>query len=193
MEAIQESYERAADFYKPLSDWEPVDSYPCMACLTREDLMYENCPLCGESPMDDLGQADGRVITTINPKTSISCPRDPDETLPKWIDDLEQENIRSHVKGKHVTVPNVPACVARPVGKKELEATPKAIAARQKEWKNLADKKTWNFKSVREWRDVARSARSTGKTVHLARIFGLCVKRIPSCRRMIRVASTSIV
>ena len=112
-----------------------------MACLTREDDLYQNCPVCGES-LINAGQADGRVLTTINPKRLESSTRDPGDPLPKWINDLEQENIRSHVKGKHVTVPIFPACVARPVGKKELEATPKAIAARQKEWKNLADKKT---------------------------------------------------
>ena len=95
----------------------------------------------------------------------------PDDPFPQWVDDMEQKNVSSHTRGKHVTVPIYPACVARPVGKAELEKTPKAIAAREKEWKNLADKKTWNFRTVREWGDVARSARRSGKTVHLARIF----------------------
>lgn len=53
--------------------------------------------------------------------------------MPKWVDDVEQKNISSHVRGKHVKVQIYPACVARPVGKKELEETPKAIAARETE------------------------------------------------------------
>ena len=154
VEAIEESYEQAADFYEPLSDWEPIDGYPCMACLNREDEMYQNCSLCGESPMDGLENADGRIVTTINPLSPPlrwATPLDPDDPFPQWVDDMEQKNISSHTRGKHVTVPIYPACVARPVGKTELEKTPKAIAAREKEWKNLAEKKTWNFRTVREW------------------------------------------
>ena len=74
---------------------------------------------------------------------------DPDGPLPEWVADMEGRNLSAENIGKHVTVLIFPACVARPVRKGELEATPKAIAARQKEWKNLADKKTGNFKSVR--------------------------------------------
>ena len=61
-------------------------------------------------------------------------------------------NIKGH-RTKH-QVPIFPACVARPVGKKELNANAKAILARDKEWDNLARKGTWDLKSVREWRDV---------------------------------------
>lgn len=65
VEAIEESYEKAADFYKPLSDWEPVDGYPCMACLNREYAMYENCSLCGDSPTNNLGQADTNALVAM--------------------------------------------------------------------------------------------------------------------------------
>ena len=49
-----------------------------------------------------------------------------------------------------------PDCVARPVRKKELYSTPKAIEAMEKEWERLRDLGTWDESAVEEWRDAAR-------------------------------------
>ena len=41
------------------------------------------------------------------------------------------------------------ACVARSVGKREIEQNPKARAACQAEWDRLVEKKVWDMDSVR--------------------------------------------
>ena len=69
------------------------------------------------------------------------------------------------------------ACVARPVGKQEIASTPAAQAAMQKEWDKLRNLKTWDEKEVREWQTVASEARATKHTVHVGRIFGICVEK----------------
>ena len=95
------------------------------------------------------------------PLNTHTKEEDPDDPLPKWLRqwmDRERKSDKPH--RSRDSVPVFPACVARPVSKKELNATPKAIEARVKEWNNGANKRTWNLKSVREWRDVAREART---------------------------------
>eukprot|EP00974_Lingulodinium_polyedra_P000946 88431-Lingulodinium_polyedra.AAC.1 len=52
----------------------------------------------------------------------------------------------------------LPACVARPVGKAELERGPAARAARDKEWIRLRGKYVWGEANPSEWRDVCAEA-----------------------------------
>ena len=49
-------------------------------------------------------------------------------------------------------------CVARPVGKREAETVPEALAAINKEWDKLDKQNAWLLDKVREWRDVQREA-----------------------------------
>ena len=99
-----------------------------------------------------------------------------EDTLPAWINDMFDQKRESKHRSKDI-IPIYPACVARPVGKKELEGTPKALEARVREWANLANKNTWNLKRVREGGDVAREARMQKCVIHLARVFGICVEK----------------
>ena len=69
------------------------------------------------------------------------------------------------------------ACVARPVGKKEIGSNSKAKAALLKEWDKLRKIHCWDESQVREWADVAREARTSGKTIHVGRIFEICVEK----------------
>lgn len=75
------------------------------------------------------------------------------------------------------------ACVARPVGKAEIKAEPKAQQALQKEWDRLKERHTWRTGTsqkedgVREWRDVAREARTAGTEVHLGMLYAICVEK----------------
>ena len=72
------------------------------------------------------------------------------------------------------------ACVARPVGKAEIKAQPKAQEAFQKEWDRLKEKGTWRTgpnDGVRARRDVAREARAEGREVHLGMLYALCVEK----------------
>ena len=69
------------------------------------------------------------------------------------------------------------ACVARPVGKREIEAEPKAQEAVRKEWDRLWKKEVWDASTVREWTDVAAEARRDGREIHMGRLFGICVEK----------------
>ena len=70
------------------------------------------------------------------------------------------------------------ACVARPVGKKEIAQQPKAQAALDKEWDKLVKAKAWTEENVREWKDVASEASRKGVKAHVGRVFELCVERL---------------
>ena len=76
-----------------------------------------------------------------------------------------------------VTTFGVPACVARPVGKKEIAGQPKARDAMEKEWKRLWDKDVWGATTVREWNDVAAEARRENVDVRMGRLFGIMVEK----------------
>ena len=69
------------------------------------------------------------------------------------------------------------ACVARPVRKDEIAREEKAQAAERKEWDNLRSKGVWNPEVVREFNEVANTARRNSQKVHLGRIFGLMVEK----------------
>ena len=69
------------------------------------------------------------------------------------------------------------ACVARPVAKKEIERTPKAQAALDKEWNALRNAGVWDETKVFEWSAVANAARARGEKAHVGRIFELCVEK----------------
>ena len=70
-------------------------------------------------------------------------------------------------------LPLIPACIARPVGRKEIATEPAAQAAVNKEWRRLVDRPVWDMNTVREWDDVANEARNNGKQVHFGRVFGI--------------------
>ena len=74
-------------------------------------------------------------------------------------------------------MPTFYACVARPVTKKEQAGNDKARAALLKEWTKLQKLGCWDELGVREWRKVAAEARANGKTVHVGRIFDICVEK----------------
>ena len=68
------------------------------------------------------------------------------------------------------------ALVARPVGKKEIQNTPSAQAAMDKEWLKLVNAEVW-LPCAREWSDVVAEARRMNKTVHVGRVFEICVEK----------------
>ena len=69
------------------------------------------------------------------------------------------------------------ALVARPVGQKEINNTPAAQAALDKEWNNLTSKGAWDYSTVREWEDVSREAIKNKTKVHVGKIFEICVEK----------------
>ena len=80
-------------------------------------------------------------------------------------------------KINHFHSPIMNACVARPVGKKEIAQEPKAKKAVDAEWQRLRDIHTWNEGAVREWQDVARECHRKGTKAHVGRLFNICVEK----------------
>eukprot|EP00439_Symbiodinium_sp_Y106_P006827 s4042_g1.t1 len=66
------------------------------------------------------------------------------------------------------------ALVARVVNRAEIDRTPKAKEAMDKEWQKLVDKSCWLHSKVREFRDVSAEAVRKGIKAHLGRIFQIC-------------------
>ena len=71
------------------------------------------------------------------------------------------------------------ACVARSVGKAELDKDKSAQAAMKKEWDRLRAKKVWDECEPREWDDVRREYTKRGRDICLV----FAWRRIPSWPR----------
>ena len=69
------------------------------------------------------------------------------------------------------------AFVSRPVGQKEINNNPAAQAALDKEWNNLVTKGAWDYKTVREWKDVSDEAIKSKTKVHVGKVFEICVEK----------------
>ena len=87
-----------------------------------------------------------------------------------------QEDSSAHRHKNHQALFHA-AAVARPVGKKELEATPKARDSRDKEWKKLWEKKVRDYDGWEDWDKVSNRARKDGRKIHIGRLFGICVEK----------------
>ena len=67
--------------------------------------------------------------------------------------------------------------VARPVGNAEIDKTPFAKEAMQKEWDRLRSKYACDEDHPRKWDDVRSEAKRGGYIVHMGYIFGICVEK----------------
>jgi hypothetical protein len=70
-----------------------------------------------------------------------------------------------------------PACVARPVARKEASSDKAAMAALDKEWPKLRLQRCWDEENPREWKEVCDEARRRNKTAHVGRVFDICVEK----------------
>jgi len=75
------------------------------------------------------------------------------------------------------------ASVARTLNKVEIRSSKGAQAAVRKELDKLRAAGAWDESKVREYSDVAREARRTGKTVHFGRVFPICVEKDAELKR----------
>ena len=115
---------------------------------------------------------------------SRACGECPTPSIPGVFDAEGEATSSSVPKAKsghrpHVVGARLPwnACVARSVGKREIETNPKAQAALKKEWDRLRAIKCWDESVVREWTDVAREAKQSQSKAHIGRIFAVCVEK----------------
>ena len=69
------------------------------------------------------------------------------------------------------------ALIARLVPQSEVERTPDAKAAMDKEWKKLVDKACWLTKKAREYKDVIREHQAKGTKARFGRIFEICSQK----------------
>ena len=69
------------------------------------------------------------------------------------------------------------ALVARVVSQAEVERTPAAKAAMDKEWQKLVGKSCWLERKVREFQDVTAEAKRSNKKAHFGRIFEICSQK----------------
>ena len=66
-------------------------------------------------------------------------------------------------------------CVARLVGKAEIDRTPAAKALVQKEWDRLRSKAVWDAQHPREWDEVRSEAQGWGVySAHRLPIWHMC-------------------
>ena len=68
------------------------------------------------------------------------------------------------------------ACVARPVGKREVQANQKAQESLDVERCRLSEKGVWDEAHPREWNDVRREASDKGESIHIGCMFDFCVE-----------------
>ena len=69
------------------------------------------------------------------------------------------------------------ACVARPVNKAEIAQSPAAKAALDMEWNKLIKAGVWDQSIMYEWSDIASKARNANQTIHVGRLFEICVEK----------------
>jgi hypothetical protein len=87
------------------------------------------------------------------------------------------EPVRHRHRPKIVLNMLYPACVARPVTRKEASTDKAAMAALHKEWSKLRLQRCWDEDNPREWKEVRDEARRRNKTAHVGRVFDICVEK----------------
>ena len=81
-------------------------------------------------------------------------------------------------------MPVYSACVARPVGSKEVQSNPKAKEAKQAEWDRLravirpdGTPGVWDEDQVQECREVRKKAAIDKIKIHIGRVFDIVVEK----------------
>ena len=64
-----------------------------------------------------------------------------------------------------------------PVTGREKRDNPAAKAALKKEWDRLRDIPTWDESGVREWSDIRKEAKDSGKDANIGSVFDICVEK----------------
>jgi hypothetical protein len=88
----------------------------------------------------------------------------------------EQPSATHRVKVLEHSLP-FSALVARPVGKQEIQREKKAQAALDAEWLKLTSAKVWDEEHPREWSELSSKAKKNGSTIHVGRVFEICVEK----------------
>ena len=101
-----------------------------------------------------------------------------------------EKNSMTHEPSYHAIMN---AFVARPVGQKEINNTPAAKSALDKEWVNLETKGAWDYSTVQEWGKVSQDAIQSKKKVHVGKVFEICVEKgIVNFRKTILLGNSKV-
>ena len=125
------------------------------------------------------GRSFRRLMTALRRDNVAQEPDDASVPLMPAFKPKPGEKPDHREKNRSQSLFPFPACVARPVGKAEINREPLARAALQKEWDRLKERKVWDVdpKAVREWRDVAAEARANKEEAHMGMLFEICVEK----------------
>ncbi|MFM7981987.1 MAG: hypothetical protein ACKPKO_21980, partial [Candidatus Fonsibacter sp.] len=115
-----------------------------------------------------------RELAIIPATASMSTSTDKSFSMPL---SSSSESIQQHrdFLGFRLCPENL--CVARLVGKNEIERSPAAKLAMQKEWDCLRSKNVWDENHPRDWDEVRSDARLGGYTVHMGYVLVFALKR----------------
>ena len=83
------------------------------------------------------------------------------------------------VKKSSPTKFGIPALVAKPIPRKDRAGDKFCQEAIENEWRGLnnPERPVFDMKSVKSWREVASEANAKNKTIHMARVFGIMVRK----------------
>ena len=62
------------------------------------------------------------------------------------------------------------ACIARSVGRAEMDKNEKTLKAKKSEWPKLWDQKVWGSTIFKNYHQVMYEAKSAGKYIHIGKL-----------------------
>ena len=69
------------------------------------------------------------------------------------------------------------ACIARSVGRADMNKNVNARKAKNSEWSKLWDQKVWGSTTFKNYHQVTYEAKNAGKYIHIRKLFGICVEK----------------
>lgn len=69
------------------------------------------------------------------------------------------------------------ACIARSVGREEMNASVRALKSKTTAWAKLRDQNVWDTTCYKNYHQVMYEAKIAGKYIHIGKLFGLCVEK----------------
>jgi hypothetical protein len=143
-----------------------VDFWAVLTPKEREKLLKERADAASSDGQSKSASSSGTASPAVQSESEDEVP------LPSVFAGAAG---RRHKISEHTFPLN--ACVARPVGAKEVARTPKAQAALKVEWQRLKDMVCWDETKVREWAQVSAESKRSGQKAHVGRVFAICVEK----------------
>ncbi len=135
------------------------------------------CPL-GVQALRTQPLSQAEMVTAAAAKSMLfSTDQQADEGTPPSMPFKSSTTEGEHNTKNPTSRASYNALVARILSKREIAASDGARVALKLEWNKLKAQGVWDVTRVKPWSRVANEARSSGKTVHVGRIFEICVEK----------------